>query len=88
MALARVLSLSAHCGEHERAGADGLKALSRVGRAHVHAPPVICQRVVPCHQRRAFELFTGETRPAPLILHLIETVLAVGSISIQLGDAV
>ena len=87
VALARVLGLSAHRGEHEWTGADRLKPLARVGRAHVQAPPVVDQRVVPCHQRRAFELFAGEPGPTPLILQFIETVLAISPIPVQLGDA-
>ena len=74
MALARKLGLSAHRCEQHWLGADRLHSRSRVGRSHVHTPPVVNQHVAPHHQRRAYELFGGKARPTPLILSPLKRV--------------
>jgi len=58
----------------------------RIGEAHEQAPPVVDQRHTARQQPAAFEIMGGEAAPAPLVLQLVERVLAVCPIAIQLTE--
>jgi len=58
----------------------------RIGEAHEQAPPVVDQRHTARQQPAAFEIMRGEAAPAPLVLQLVERVLAVCPIAIQLTE--
>src|SRR3954453_15278612 len=55
----------------------------RIGQAHEQAPPVVDQRHTARQQPAAFEIMRGEAAPAPLVLQLVERVLAVSPIAVQ-----
>src|ERR1700730_10479911 len=58
----------------------------RIGEAHKQAPPVVDQRHTARQQPAAFEIMRGEAAPTPLVLQLVERVLAVCPIAIQLTE--
>src|SRR5260370_37886894 len=50
------------------------------------APPVVDQRQNARQQTAAFEIMRGEAAPTPLVLQLVERVLAVCPIAVQLTE--
>src|SRR5512133_588932 len=58
----------------------------RISEAHEQAPPIVDQRHTARQQPAAFEIMRGEATPAPLVLQLIERVLAICPIAIQLTE--
>src|SRR5207245_3736108 len=63
-----------------------LTMMLRIGEAHKHAPPVVDQRHTARQQPAAFEIMRGEAAPTPLVLQLVERVLAVCPIAVQLTE--
>src|SRR5689334_20322892 len=73
-------------GEQQRPAGDRFTMMLRIGEAHEQAPPVVDQRHTARQKPAAFEILRRETAPAPLVLQLVERVLAVCSIAIQLTE--
>src|SRR5437868_14685921 len=84
--LARMVGSPRQSGEQERPAGYRLTMMLRIGEAHEQAPPVVDQRYTARQQPAAFEIMRGEAAPAPLVLQLVERILAVGPIAIQLTE--
>src|SRR6516165_5766477 len=66
---------------------DGFAMMIGVGETHEQVPPVEHQRDAASHQAAALEVAGGEATPAPLVLQLVEVVLAIGAVAIELTDS-
>ena len=66
---------------------DRFEASFRMSQAHVPAPPVVDKGHGTCREIATFQVVGGVTAPARLILEFVETVLAIGTIAIQLPMA-
>src|SRR5260370_18424977 len=84
--LARMVGSPRQSGEQERQAGYRLTMMLRIGQAHEQAPPVVDQRHTARQQPAAFEIMRGEAAPTPLVLQLVERVLAVCPIAVQLTE--
>src|SRR5262252_8860497 len=58
-----------------------------IGETHEQVPPVEHKRDAARHQAAALEVAGGEAAPAPLVLQLVEAVLAIGAVAIELTES-
>ena len=75
-----------HGCEQQRPARDGLHARARVGRPALPTPPVVGQRAGPRCGLAAVDVLRSEATHPPLVLELIETVLAVSTVAVELPD--
>src|SRR5438105_12389975 len=66
---------------------DGFAMMIGVGKTDEQVPPVEHQRDAAGHQAAALEVAGGEAAPAPLVLQLVEAVLAIGAVAIELTES-
>ena len=69
-----------------RARGDGFAVRVGIREPHEDVPEVGDDRDEPRHRLAGLELLRREARPAPLVLELVEVVLAVPSVSVELGE--
>ena len=85
-ALAGVMGQAGDARQQQRTAGDRLAAGFRVCQAYVPTPPVVDQGNGTGGQMAAFQILGGVATPAPLIFQFVETILAIGSVSVQLAD--
>ena len=76
----------AHRRQQQRPAGDGLHTCARVGRPAVPAPPVVDQRTGACRGLAAVDVLCGEATHSPLVLELVKSVIAIGTVSVELPD--
>ena len=77
---------TAHDRHVRRARGCRLAVGRRIGKAAEHVPPVGYDCDEPRHHLARLQLVGGEPRPAPLVLELVEVVLAVAPVAVELRD--
>lgn len=85
--LTGVSGLPGNAMEEQGTAGDRLGMFSGLGQADKEVPPVADQGNEVAGQATAFETPGGVAAPAPLVLKFVETVFAVGSITVQLRHA-
>jgi hypothetical protein len=83
---AGVSCLAADGLEQQGPAGDGFAMMIGIGQTYEQVPPIERQRDAARHQAAALEIAGGEATPAPLVLQLIEAVLAIGAIAIELAE--
>src|SRR5260370_5766905 len=83
---AGVAGLSADSLKQQWPAGNRFAMMIGVGQAHEQVPPIEDQRDIACHQRAALEIAGREAAPAPLVLQLVEAVLAIGAVAIELAE--
>src|SRR5258708_18737990 len=82
---AGVTGLSADGLKQQWPAGDRFAMMIGVGQTHEQVPPVEDQRDVARHQTAALEVAGREATPAPLVLQLVEGVLAISTVAIELA---
>src|SRR5438094_8937131 len=82
--LSSMVALAPNRIEQKRAAGNGLQTRLGIGQAHKPTPPVVDQCHVLGGEPTAMQVVRGVTTPAPLILQLIEAILAVSAVAVEL----
>src|SRR5437763_697878 len=85
--LPSVARLSRDGLQQQRSAGNRLAPMIRISQAHEQAPPVINQGNAAGEQAAALQILRREPAPTPLVLQLVEPILAVRPIAIQLTQA-
>jgi len=70
----------------KRSRRDGLVVHAVVAEAREHVPQVRRDHGHPREERGLFQRMRGEAAPSPLVLHLVENVLAVAAFAVERKD--
>src|SRR5215470_14180074 len=84
---AGVAGLSADSLKQQWPARDRFAMMIGVSQAHEQVPPIEDQRDVACHQTAALEIACRKASPAPLVLQLIEGILAISAVAIELAES-
>ena len=85
--LAGVADTLGNGGEQQRPAGDRLEVLVGLDQPREQVPPVVDERDEACGMPAAGEVMRREPAPAPLVLQLVEGILAVGAVAVELTDA-
>ena len=72
--------------EEQRPAGDRLAVETGIGEADENVPPVVKQRKQPGREPATRQVVRREAAPAPLVLHLVENILAVAPVAIELTE--